>query len=208
MSQAFRVLLFDLGGVLVELDRRPETTGWFRADLSESENWQQWLTSPFTQAFERGEVTPSEFAARFIAENNLGCTIDSFLNQFSSWVVGFYPGVFPLLKQLSERYSVGILSNITEVHWPPLQQELLDHGAVTHYFASYQIGLAKPDTTTYTYAARAMDVDPAQILFIDDNILNVEGARAAGLTAAVAEGFDGVTQILQEYEIIEINQSG
>lgn len=45
------------------------------------------------------------------------------------------------------------------------------------------IGINKPDPRIFEAAAREMNVDPSQILFIDDLAHNVEGARAAGLQA-------------------------
>ncbi|MFC8598567.1 HAD family hydrolase [Isoptericola sp. NPDC057191] len=56
---------------------------------------------------------------------------------------------------------------------------------------SYDLGVAKPDPAFFTEAARRIDADPATILFVDDTLANVEGARAAGLVAerwTVADG--------------------
>jgi putative hydrolase of the HAD superfamily len=48
---------------------------------------------------------------------------------------------------------------------------------------SHELGLAKPDPAFFREAARRIGVEPASILFVDDNERNVAGAREAGLAA-------------------------
>ena len=197
------VILFDLGGVLVELDTQAANTTWFHPELSLTENWQAWLTSPFTQSFERGEISPHEFATQFLGDNNIDLSVDTFLGQFKSWVVGFYPGAFTLLDQLAGHYKLGVFSNITEVHWPDISQKLEANGRIEHYFASYQLGMAKPDPQSFNYVAEQLGVIPSKILFVDDNALNVQGARTAGLTAEVTRGYDQLVAVLKRRQIID-----
>jgi putative hydrolase of the HAD superfamily len=46
-----------------------------------------------------------------------------------------------------------------------------------------ETGVAKPDPRAYAEAATAMGVDPAGIVFVDDDPANVAGAAAAGMAA-------------------------
>jgi putative hydrolase of the HAD superfamily len=48
---------------------------------------------------------------------------------------------------------------------------------------SYELGAAKPDPEFFHRAADRIGAAPASILFIDDNLANVEGARSVGLAA-------------------------
>jgi FMN phosphatase YigB (HAD superfamily) len=64
---------------------------------------------------------------------------------------------------------------------------------------SYALGIAKPDPRFFTEAARRIGAEPAAILFIDDTLANVEGARAAGLAAVhwtVDDGHDTLVELL------------
>ena len=47
-----------------------------------------------------------------------------------------------------------------------------------------ETGLAKPDPRAYHQAAAAMGLDPAGIVFVDDDPANVAGADAAGMAGA------------------------
>ena len=201
MNQKPSAILFDLGGVLVELNQHQSFVPWFDQNLSPSENWRQWLTAPLPQLFEQGRLTPEEFARQYIDRNNLAINIQDFLKIFRSWVVGFYPGVFPMLEQLSRSYPLGIFSNTNAIHWPPLRAQLQHHGSVSHFFASYQIGLAKPDPAAFNYVAKSMDISPAGILFLDDNGANVNAARTSGFIAEQVTGFEQIHSVLKSHGI-------
>ena len=50
-------------------------------------------------------------------------------------------------------------------------------------FYSCEIGVAKPDPAYFVLAVDRLGLEPHQVLFIDDVLANVEGARSAGLIA-------------------------
>ena len=186
--QDIEVILFDLGGVLVELDGQPIHNSWWDTRESPDENWRRWLTSPLSQEFEKGVIGPEEFAGQAVIEFNLTISAELLLQRFEEWVLGFYPGVLEILQKLSQRYTIGVYSNITEVHWPVLSKQLEDSNAVSHFFASYLMGMAKPDPQSYIWVADQMGVSPGKILFLDDNQINVEGARSIGIQAQMVKG--------------------
>ena len=69
------VLLFDLGGVLVENASIVEGLGALLGRrLDDDEVKERWLRSPVARDFELGRVSPEVFAARFLRE--WGSTVD------------------------------------------------------------------------------------------------------------------------------------
>jgi putative hydrolase of the HAD superfamily len=194
-------ILFDLGGVLVELNHNADNVPWFDDDRSASENWHRWLASPISQQFERGLISPQEFAGRYIKDNNILLQPDSFLKHFQSWVIGFYPGTFSLLEKLSALYPIGVFSNVNEIHWPPLYAQMRHHGSISYYFASYLMGLAKPDPASFSHVATSMKIAPEEILFLDDNPINVESARRSGFLTEKVSGFEQIPTILKTFGI-------
>lgn len=201
MHSNISAIVFDLGGVLVELNHQKVNVPWFNNELSAKTNWHQWLTSPLSQQLERGQISPSEFAQGYIRDNGIQMESSEFLEHFRSWVTGFYPGAFALLKQLSRHYPIAVFSNVTEVHWPPLYAQLQDSGSVSYFFASYEMGMAKPDPASFEHVANTMGHDPKKILFVDDNPINVESARHSGFQAEIVSGFDQILPALAKHSI-------
>ena len=48
-------------------------------------------------------------------------------------------------------------------------------------FYSCEIGLRKPDPACYDWVLKNVEIEPAETLFIDDSLHNIEGAKKAGL---------------------------
>ena len=74
----------------------------------------------------------------------------------------------------------GMLSNSwSTAHYDrELLAELFDDIVI-----SAEVGMHKPQPEIYRLAAKRLDVDPAQCLFVDDLRENCEGAETVGMTA-------------------------
>ena len=86
------VLLFDLGGVLVESAGLQELPRLLAAPMQPEDLRRKWLTSPAVGLFETGRCAEQEFAAAFIEEWELKLGRDEFLEEFRSWVRAPYAG--------------------------------------------------------------------------------------------------------------------
>ena len=84
MAAAFDLVLFDLGGVLIELSGVTVMRELAGMD-SDDELWERWLSCPWVRAFERGECTPEEFAVGMVEEWTLTVAPDVFLSAFRGW---------------------------------------------------------------------------------------------------------------------------
>ncbi|MDE3073933.1 MAG: HAD-IA family hydrolase, partial [Chloroflexota bacterium] len=69
-------------------------------------------------------------------------------------------------------------------------------------FLSFEVGRVKPDREMFDHVASALQLPPNRILFIDDNVINVDGAAAAGLAAHRARGVGEARAILTELGVL------
>jgi HAD superfamily hydrolase (TIGR01509 family) len=181
------VVLFDLGGVLIELGgvaAMRELTGI----ESDDELWRRWLGCPWVRSYERGECSTDEFA-KGVADD-WGLTIEpaAFLAAFAAWPLGPLPGAEALVATVRRSVPVGCLSNTNAMHCDAHFSRWPIFDAFDFRFLSYELGLLKPDREVFDRVAQLVAVPPERILFLDDNQLNVDGARDAGFTAARARG--------------------
>ena len=79
-------------------------------------------------------------------------------------------------------YTIGCLTNIDEGAYDYLMRTF-DMSVFTRRFASFRIGIRKPDSRIYGYVIRKLRVSPSNIVLIDDIKANVSGARNAGMKA-------------------------
>jgi len=196
MHKQPRVLLFDLGGVLIELVGQPIRNEWIAGHDTPEVSWQKWLTSDAARAFETGRISADDFARQIVAEMNLTISEAQFKQYFTDWPVGLYPGVLNLLRQLENDFELALFSNSNELHWGRKMHEMQLDGCFGHYFASHKIGLAKPDAAAFRYVIEHLPADPDTILFLDDNQMNIDAARAQGMQAERTCGFNEVKAVL------------
>ena len=196
MADPIRVLLFDLGGVLVEFTGPSRLLGWLHGRLAPEQIWPLWLGSPVVREFERGLVEPHVFADRLIADLGLPLDRRAFLDDFATWPTSLYDGAVELIARIPASYVRATLSNTNVVHWPRLTDELKLGALFDHHFPSHLVGKLKPDREVFLHVTETLGCEPSAILFLDDQPLNVEAARAAGLAAVQVSGVRGAESAL------------
>jgi putative hydrolase of the HAD superfamily len=203
VSQATRVVLFDVGGVLIELTGVPTLLAWLGHRLTAEELWRTWLSSSAVRAFETGRIGPDAFADRLIADLGLPVGRGEFLTAFTAWPRGVVPGAFDVVNRISPRYVRATLCNTNVLHWPRLVDEIGLGRLFEHHFASHLIGKLKPDREVFEHVVAELACEPSEILFIDDQPLNVEAARALGVDAAWVRDVQDVERVLTEAGVME-----
>jgi putative hydrolase of the HAD superfamily len=190
-------LLFDLGGVLFQLSGASIVCQWSQDKLTPPELMRKWLISPAVRAFESGRIDFLEFRRQLKMELKLLVADDEFAAVFNSWITGVYPGTEALLERLSSRYDLACFSNTNPVHWEILTGDynVLDYFDQT--FASFQMGLVKPDTEAFLHVIDRLAVPAEAIVFFDDSQPNVDAALACGMRAFRVSGIDGVSEAIQ-----------
>jgi putative hydrolase of the HAD superfamily len=197
MQQERDLLLFDLGGVLIEYTGFRDMPALLSETLSQDEMRRRAAAQDFWPDFECGRLTPEQFGALFAAHWPLSVPADHFLVEFRSWVRGLLPGAAETLEQLQPRFRLAALSNTNALHWPNVLDSLASSG-MERVLASHELGLRKPDPAIYARALAELDVEPARVTFFDDIAVNVEAARRAGMSAYQVEGVPGLRACLRE----------
>lgn len=101
------------------------------------------------------------------------------------------------LRQLRDRrLFVGVLSNMMPT-WDPYWRRMIPVDELfDDVILSFQVGCRKPQRDIYELAAARAGVTPMECVFIDDTLVNCEGARDAGLTAIhFTETTDAIRQL-------------
>ena len=84
-------LVFDLGGVIIELRGKPIKPEWFPEGTLPDDIWEKWLLSDAPNLYESGKISTKEFNVRVVDELSLQTDSDTFLRYFTALPVGPYP---------------------------------------------------------------------------------------------------------------------
>ena len=194
------VLLFDLGGVLVEFSGVQDLALLLQGRLSESEILEKMSHYLPMEQFGLGKLSREEFGNRFVKDWNLPLPGEDFLREFQSWSKRLYPGAVELLTLLRPRFRLAALSNSNELHWERNTNDLGVNDLFEVAISSHQVGLYKPDPQIYLIALDRLGVSPERVMYFDDVLAYVTAASALGIRAFQVEGVQGVqSRLIQEH---------
>ena len=197
-------VLFDLGGVLVELGdlaALQEMTG-FRGD---TDAWQQ-ILEPWMSRFETGQCSASEFSTGVVAEWGVAITPARYLEILREWPIGLYPGTTELLSEIHQAVEIGCLSNTNALHWEDQAARWPELGTFNYRFLSFELGLRKPDGAIYQAVAERLPYDTDRVLFLDDLAVNADAARSFGFRSEQVRGLDEVVAVLRDHGLLTVSE--
>jgi putative hydrolase of the HAD superfamily len=198
-----RVLLFDVGGVLVQLSGVDAMLEWLGNTITSDELWRLWLRSESVRKFETGQIDAGEFADRVISEFGLAVEPQRFLESFTEWPTGLYPGTLEMLALIPRSYRRALLSNSNALHWPRVLNDMGLGPAFDSHFVSHLTGRIKPDSDAFEHVVESLGCLPGQVLFFDDNPLNVEAAQRFGMHAIRVLGATEAQRVLTDLGVID-----
>ena len=196
------LVLFDLGGVLIELGGVAPMRELAGID-TDDELWRRWLTCRWVRSFERGECSADEFATGVIADWDLAVEAEAFLDVFRSWPIGPLAGADALVRRVRDAVPVGCLSNTNVLHWDDHFTQWPIFEAFDFRFLSFELGIVKPDRELFDRVAELLPTSADRVLFLDDNAINVEGAEAAGFRARHVKGVGAARSALIETGVLD-----
>lgn len=178
-------LLFDLGGVVIQIDFGLAIARWAREAGAHPDT----LRSRFAmdtayERHERGEIHAAEYFRSLRTSLGVELSDAQLADGWTSIYVGEVPGIGRLLQRLADRLPLYGFTNSNPTHqafWAKRYADLLK--PFRKVFVSSDMGVRKPEPAAFTAIAQTIGVPLDRILFFDDTRENVDGALAIGMQA-------------------------
>lgn len=184
---SIRALLFDLGGVVIEIDFERALRHWADySELSLPELRAAFRFDPAYERHERGEIAWGEYVEHLRTALKLGATDGEIMAGWNSIFIREIPQTLAMIEQARKVLPCYGFSNTNpthQAHWEAAFPRAA--GVFDRVFVSWQLGLRKPERAAFEAVCDAMGLKPAEVLFFDDTAQNVEGAKAAGLSSVL-----------------------
>ncbi len=199
-------LLFDLGGVIMDIRRQNCVDAFKRLGMPRPEDMlgEYSQKGPFMR-LEEGVIDPAEFR-REIRELIPREVTDGEIDEaFCRFLTGIPVERLRSLEKLHGDYRIYLLSNTNPIMWNSrIAEEFRKDGHdISHYFdgtvTSFEACSMKPDRKIFDYAVQTLGIRPEETLFFDDSEANVKAARALGFQAEVVAPGAEFTDILASH---------
>ena len=184
----YSAVIFDLGGVLINLDYQKTIQAFQDLGVSNFEKmYSQASQTNLFNDFETGKISAQRFVNLLLDFMPVGTSPNKIVQAWNAMILNVPQNRLKLLHELLEKLPVFLLSNTNSLHVPVVKREwaksteLPMEAYFNKIYFSHEINLRKPHKETFDFVCNEQQLDKSSTLFIDDTLQHIEGARLAGL---------------------------
>jgi len=193
-------IIFDLGGVLINLNYQLTRAAFENLGIANfNDLYTQHHANPLFEQLEVGAIEPEAFYEALREATGLTLTNSQIETAWNAMLLDFPIERLLWLDQIKNKYNIYLFSNTNAIHYKAFTSIYaqtapliglntdFNHFFKTAYY-SHTLGQRKPELAAFEAVIQDAKLDPAQTLFIDDTISNIEGAQKAGLRTIFLSG--------------------
>jgi 2-haloacid dehalogenase len=198
------VVIFDLGGVLIDWDPRHLYRKLFRGDAAAMEDFLATVcTAEWNREQDAGRGCADAVRVLKDRHPDRAELIDAYYARFDEMMAGPIPGSVDILAELHGRGTpLYGLSNFSAETYPLALKRFAFLRLLREVVISGDVKAIKPDPGIYQILLGRRRIDPHRAVFVDDVVSNVETARQLGLHGIIFSGASALRRELAELRLL------
>ena len=185
---ATKNIIFDLGGVLLDIDYQKTISAFENLGLKDFETmFSQFKADELFERLETGHIIEADFYTAIKQRTEIPLTNEQIEGAWNALILNFRVDSLVFLENLSANYQLYMLSNTNSIHlkyFKTLFTTQTGKPTLDAYFIkalySNEIGLRKPNEDIFEFILQEENLSAAETLFIDDTLMNIETAQKLG----------------------------
>lgn len=189
MNDNIRNLVFDFGGVLIDVDKERSVKAFHELEFKQADNLiGHYCQKGIFRELELGNISSEVFYQSIHNEAKRGITDQQIENAWNSMLIGIKPHKLEKLIALRKQYKIYLLSNTNIIHWDA-SRDMFSWGEYKRedyfddIFLSFEMHMGKPDPNIFRALTNRVIILPYNTLLLDDSEENCEAARSVGWQA-------------------------
>ena len=155
--------------------------------------------SDLAAAYELGNISTRDFYKALAIETHYAGSYDEFCFIWNDIFAPPEDEMIKLLKDVSSKYELGLLSNTNEQHYNFVKTKYPEIFALFNKtYLSYEMRMRKPDDEIFREVIKRCALKPSEIFFTDDLIQNAAAAEKNGITARLFTDVSALKVALME----------
>ncbi|NDV94141.1 HAD family phosphatase [Dysgonomonas sp. 521] len=206
MSQKIKNILFDMGGVIITLNKQEALDRFTAIGFPNIEDYLgEFRQKGIFLEYEEGKISPENFYKEFRRlsgdENIPAEAID---NGWLGFLADIPPYKLELLKELRKKYNVYLISNTNPsvFKWASSSDFSPEGLPIQAFFdkcyLSFEIGYAKPDKEIFDFIIADSGMVPSQTLFLDDGKANIDIANEFGFESYLVDQTEDLRKVFTD----------
>jgi putative hydrolase of the HAD superfamily len=192
-----KVILCDLGGVLINLHWTQHAGSLLGKELTKPELRQIWFDLYSARHFEQGLTDFETFYKEFCEETKSNFSFEFFSQEFDGIIGTLKDDCLELLKEIKKYGTLALLSNSNERHIAEISKTGLFQD-FDYLFFSHKLHMTKPEYIIFEETKKQLGCEASNIYFFDDSQCNVDAAKKVGFNAFLVESPREILKIVKE----------
>lgn len=198
-AQNIKALLFDLGGIVINIDVRASIAGFAELAGMAIETLQHdFHADALYHDYECGKLTTAQYFRYLQSRLGIMVSDQQMTEAWNAMLGDLNQDTFEAINQVRTQLPCYAFSNTNTAHKEKLfvsYPDVMD--LFNSIYFSCDLGARKPDRIAYQLVAKRLGVEPGKILFFDDSPVNVSGALDAGFQAVHVRSPENLCEILK-----------
>ncbi|MBX2930932.1 MAG: HAD family phosphatase [Chitinophagaceae bacterium] len=199
-------IIFDFGGVLLNIDYALTEKAFIQLGVHNfSTLYNQHKASDLFEQLETGKITPNDFYTIFRNISNTQLSNEQIKKAWNAMLLNLPKERVQYLADIRNRYNIFLYSNTNQIHYDCFIQTANNampnnnfNSLFIQAYYSHICGFRKPYIESYTNILQEQQLNPSETLFIDDTLINIQGAANAGLQVLHLQYPNTILNLLEE----------
>lgn len=191
----FKNIIFDLGGVLLDIDYHLTRDAFIQLGVQNfDEMYSQAEADELFQKLEKGTISAGEFYEALNMRAQLNLSVEDITRAWNALLLDFRESSLEYIAKLKSRANLILLSNTNEIHrdafreiYNRTRREQPFEEYFHHCIYSFDIGSRKPDEEAFQWVIDQTGIRPEETIFIDDSPQNIDTAEKMGIFSILLE---------------------
>jgi putative hydrolase of the HAD superfamily len=200
-------IIFDLGGVILNLDYQITVNAFERIGLNNPEDmFSKKSQTNFFDDFETGKILAQEFRNEIKKLISKPVSDQQINDAWNAMLLDFPLHRFEFLESIKSKKRIFLLSNTNEIHMSWFKNYVNNLFGNNVFFDLFEVaylsnemGMRKPNTEIFNAVIEQNNLIPNETLFIDDSPQHVDGAKKAGLQSYWLKNDEDITDLLRYF---------
>lgn len=200
-------IIFDLGGVIIGIDYHSTINRFKEIGVSNFDKmFGQFKQTELFDLYEKGLISPENFRESIKNISGISIQNDLFDNAWNAMILELPLRNIQLLRNLKKHYNTFLFSNTNEIHldyffnYVEQKLEVRDFESLFNKaYYSCRMNKRKPDIDSFQVILDENGLHASETLFIDDTIINIEGALKAGIKTYHLQKGEEICELFSEF---------
>jgi HAD superfamily hydrolase (TIGR01509 family) len=200
---SFDAIIFDLGGVILNIDYKLTTKAFQDLGLEDFDAiYSQTAQSGLFDKLETGAISAQYFVNELLPFLPKRTTANQVVNAWNAMIINFPKENLDLIQRLKAEKQTFLLSNTNEIHIQHFNRKLKNvseesslHDFFHEVYFSNEVKMRKPNVDIFQFVCQKNNLIPEKTLFIDDSIQHIEGAKKIGLNVYHLANSEQITDL-------------